>query len=167
MHNFSDNDMEKLLEEMKEDYYEKIDGRPLVYLFGGYRLDFIKRLQTKAEEKGVSKPYISFFDNGAISENGDYSLADAVSSYSFEYPNCSSYLKYCQKLNLRNDERKKFNIDLIPLFSLVYMQNQEWIIPFHGLAAIPKQGAHPFPQFRIWQMAEIFLQTGWKKINHM
>ena len=71
MHNFSDNDMEKLLEEMKEDYYEKIDGRPLVYLFGGYRLDFIKRLQTKAEEKGVSKPYISFFDNGAISENGD------------------------------------------------------------------------------------------------
>ena len=55
MHNFSDNDMEKLLEEMKEDYYEKIDGRPLVYLFGGYRLDFIKRLQTKAEEKEANR----------------------------------------------------------------------------------------------------------------
>lgn len=145
MHKFSDNDMEKLVAEMKEDYYEKIDGRPLVYLFGGYRLDFIERLQIKAEEKGIPKPYIAFCDNGAISENGDYSMADAVSGYSFEYPDCPSYLEFCQKLNLRNEERKKFNINIIPLFSLGYNSRPRMDNPVPWYGGYTEAGCAPLP----------------------
>ena len=69
---------------MKQPYYEKIDGRPLVYLLGGYRTDYIDRLNTLCIKHQLPAPYIVFFNSSveAESEGGDYSRATAVSRYS-------------------------------------------------------------------------------------
>ena len=115
---FSDNDIEKLIHETKQDYYEKIDSRPLIYLYGGYRTDFIERLKKSAEKNNSPEPYIAFIDNGAISENNDYSMANAVSGYSYAEKNLTSYSEFCKSLIEKNEDRKKFGLDIIPLFSL-------------------------------------------------
>lgn len=164
MHKFSDNDMDKLMEEMKGDYYEKVDGRPLVYLFGGYRVDFIERLHKKAENAGLPRPYIAFCDNGELSGNGDYSVADAVSGYSFEHTNCTSYEEFCQGLNRKNDDRKKYNVDLIPLFSLGYSAKPRMDNPVPWYAGYTEEGCTPIPSImEISDGADIFAK--WIKDN--
>lgn len=115
---FTDNDLKNLINEMKKDYYEKVEDRPLIYLYGGYRTDFIERIRKCAKENGVPNPYIAFVDNGAVSENGDYSMADAVSGYSYMGHELFSPMEFCKGLIKRNEKRKQYNVDLIPLFSL-------------------------------------------------
>jgi hypothetical protein len=55
------------------------------------------------------------------------------------------YLEYCQKLNLRNDERKKFNIDLIPLFSLGYNAKPRMDNPVPWFGGYTEAGCTPLP----------------------
>lgn len=117
-HIHTDHDFEKLAAEMKQPYYEKVDGRPLVYLFGGYRLDYIERLNTLCEEHSLPAPYIVFLNNGVESEDGDYSKADAVSTYACCTSGITTHAQLCEQLEKENEDRKKFGIDIIPLFTM-------------------------------------------------
>lgn len=114
-HSYAKADLVELVSAMKQDYYEKKDGRPLVFIFGGYRTDFFSALREIASAEGVD-PYIIFMNNGKLSENGDYSEADAVSAYA-----CCHSVKTFEELSasacLDNNGRKKFGIPVIPLLS--------------------------------------------------
>ena len=121
MHVQSDRDLKLLIEEMKQDYYEKIDGRPLVYIFSGYRPELIRRLRALAEEAGVASPFVAFANNGPLSDDGDYSLADAVTAYAFGDKGAEpgrGYKEFFEDMNADNEKRKEFGLPIIPLYSL-------------------------------------------------
>ena len=115
---YIESDYESLAHEMKQPYYEKIGDRPLVYLFGGYRLDFIDLLRSFPKKYGTVDPYIVFMNNGAKSTNGDYSKADAVSDYACFRNDTEKYSDLIDTLIQNNEDRKIFGIDLIPTFTL-------------------------------------------------
>lgn len=111
-------DYESLAHQMKQPYYEKVGDRPLVYLFGGYRLDFIELLRSFPEKYGTGDPYIVFMNNGVKSADGDYSKADAVSDYACFINGTDKYSDLIDTLIQNNESRKRFGIDLVPTFTL-------------------------------------------------
>ena len=116
---YTEEDYKNLAEAMKAPYYEKVGERPIVYLFGGYVISLINILREFPEKYGTADPYIVFMNNGVKSENGDYSMADAVSAYACE--NKSGIEKYDQLVDIliaQNENRKKYKLGIIPLFTL-------------------------------------------------
>ena len=78
---YSISDIEDLIDAMKQDYYEKIDGRPVVCTFGGFEEGFIDELKMHTKKHGID-PYIVFFNTSATFHEGlDYQKADAISAY--------------------------------------------------------------------------------------
>ena len=77
---------------MEEDCYEKIDGRPLVYLFGGFHPEYIPRLRKACEARGLPHPFAVFFNSGgAAKPDTDYSVMDGVSNYACCGQNIDTY----------------------------------------------------------------------------
>lgn len=118
LHKYTDEDLKKLSEEMEKDSYEHINGRPLVYLFGGYRTDYMERLQKVCRESGQEMPYIVFMNNGAESPDGDYLLADGVSTYACGKADITRYGQLSQVNLEENEDRKKYGVDVIPFFTV-------------------------------------------------
>ena len=115
---YTESDYYNLAETMKAPYYEKVEERPIVYLFGGYRTDIIDILRDFPQKYSTKEPYIVFMNNGVESEDGDYSKADAVSAYGCAGEDIEKYSQLIDVLISENEERKKYNIDIIPLFTL-------------------------------------------------
>ena len=117
---YVESDYASLAEEMKEEYYEKVDGRPLVYLFGGYRTDVIDILRGFREKYNTAEPYIVFMNNGVESSDGDYSKADAVSAYhcNGNRKNIATYAELLDEQIADNEDRKKYGINIIPSFTV-------------------------------------------------
>ena len=112
-------DFQSMAQAMKQPYYETVNGRPLVYVFGGYRLDVIEQLRTFPKQYGTEDPYIVFMNNGVKSENGDYSKADAVSAYACENKeDIDTYAELIDILLAQNQNRLKYNVNCIPLFTV-------------------------------------------------
>ncbi|MBQ9544098.1 MAG: hypothetical protein IJV00_03095 [Clostridia bacterium] len=119
MHAYFDSDFCKLAEAMKQPYYEKVDGRPLVCLFGGYRRDYIERLRRFPEEFGCADPYIVFFNHGKGALPGeDYSAADAVSSYGCGCENTKDFSDLIAREISNNEKRKDFGVPVLPQFTM-------------------------------------------------
>ena len=117
-HIYSDGDMDRLADAMAEDCYEKIDGRPMVCLYGGYRVDYIERIWAACDKKGVTRPFVVFFNNGPLSQNGDYSRADAVCNYACCGTNIDTYGELIEHLRYVNDNRKQYGIPMLPQFTV-------------------------------------------------
>ncbi|MBR2461047.1 MAG: hypothetical protein IKB34_07450 [Clostridia bacterium] len=115
LHSYAEKDLEELMCAMKEDYYEKKDGRPLVFIFGGYRTEFFSALRNIGVANGVD-PYIIFMNNGKTSENGNYSEADAVSAYASGH-STKSFEEFSSATNNDNEKRRQYGIPVIPLLS--------------------------------------------------
>lgn len=119
MHAYSDADFEKLALAMQEDYYEKIDGRPLLYLFGGYRVDVAARAEKAAKAIGLPKPFVAFMSNGAVPEGVDPREADAVTDYA-----CTTgtpihrFAELYDVMIEKNEARKKYGTQIIPQFTM-------------------------------------------------
>lgn len=116
-HAYTDADFRKLAEAMKQDGYEKLGGRPLLYLFGGYREGVALRAEKAASAIGLPKPFTVFMDNGP--SDADPQKADAVSNYA-----CTNrcpvqdYTGLYEELLLQNEERRKYGIPVIPQFTM-------------------------------------------------
>ena len=116
-HPWLDEDYAELIDAAKEDFYQKIEGRPAIFLLGGYDKNYIKDLRRRFAEKGAADPYITFLDNWVDNSEGDYSLADAASSYSGRGEDTAAFADHVKILINANEERKKYGISLIPHFS--------------------------------------------------
>ncbi len=117
-HIYSDGDMDRLAAAMEEDCYEKIDGRPLVYLFGGFHPEYLPRLHKACEARGLPDPFAVFFNSGgAAKPDTDYSVMDGVSNYACCGRDIDTYAELIAYLRRANDTRKQFGIPMIPQFT--------------------------------------------------
>ena len=117
MHVYLESDFEKLAEAMKQPYYEKIDGRPVVCLFGGYRMDYIERLRRFPADFGCADPYIVFFNNGPCAAE-DYHAADAVSAYACGCRGTAEYADLIARNIADNEARKQYGVPILPHFTV-------------------------------------------------
>ena len=117
MHVYLESDFAKLAEAMKQPYYEKIDGRPLICLFGGYRMDYIERLRRFPADYGCADPFIVFFNNGGPAAD-DYSAADAVSAYACSCTQTTDYADLIARNIADNEGRKKYGVRILPHFTM-------------------------------------------------
>lgn len=115
MHAYSKEDILLLVDAMKQDYYEKKDGRPLLFVFGGYRPKFFSQVRELINQEGLN-PYIVFMHNGLLSENGDYSEADAVGAYGSGH-GAKNFEELTEATEKDNQEKKQFGLPIIPLLS--------------------------------------------------
>ncbi len=116
---YNEEDYRRLAEAMNAPFYETVDGRPLVYVFGGYLPEVFERLRTLPEKYGTADPYIVFQNNGAEPVDGDCGKADAVSAYACGVVTDTD--RFSQMVDImmeQNEDRKKYGLDTIPLFSL-------------------------------------------------
>ena len=113
---YSESDIVELVSTMKEDYYEKVDGRPLVFIYGGYKTEFIDTIRCIAEKESLD-PYVvfmCFMGPGKHLAKGDYSKADAVSGYSTDYA-AADFESFCVKTAQANVDRKASGLPVIPM----------------------------------------------------
>ena len=115
-HPFTDNDLSELTDTFVQPYYEKIGGRPLLYVFGGYREDIITRVHRLCREKNIPIPYTVPMLFGAP---GQAPLADAFSAYAVaNHDGINSYDELC-RIAVKNDLiRLQTGKDIIPLLTV-------------------------------------------------
>lgn len=135
LNELSDEEFVSLADEMKQDYYQKIDGRPLLYVYRGYNEPLIDKVNKVCKECGTPKPYVTFmcaWDYNPDIE--DFSKADAVSAYSHVVPDVPTYDEFTDALWDRHEYRKRFKISIIPHFSLGYDPSPriDNPVPWHG-----------------------------------
>ena len=81
-HLFSDDELADLATEMREPWYEKVEGRPLVYLFFG--LGPIERLREICRRDGTPEPYAVLMDTrGQLVTEKTRPQLQAISSYGY------------------------------------------------------------------------------------
>ena len=115
----NDSDFAALPEEMAADCYVKMDGRPLVYFFGGDKRDLYEgrvRLRAVMERAGAPEPYMVAMLGGT---GEDAELADALSMYAIAPSDCGSYDALVQRTIERNLSRTAAGrgLPIVPLFS--------------------------------------------------
>lgn len=130
---YAESDIEDLISAMKQDYYEKIDGRPVIFTFGGYEEGFIDAIKERTLKQGID-PYIVFMNNSAtIHENLDYSKADAISAYSSCH-NGEVYDDVIEGVKEKNYKRLESGLKEIPMISIGWnpMPRVDRPIPWTG-----------------------------------
>lgn len=114
-HPYSDGCLQDLATEMTKPYYEKIQERPVVYLFPGDWKPLLDRLNRICSANDVPKPFAVLMTNGVTSENARG--IDAFSSYAFVYQ-ATTWEAFAQELIAANAKRASFGIPVVPHFSL-------------------------------------------------
>ncbi len=117
INSYAESDFEELTDAMKQDFYEKIDGRPLVIIFGGYNAEFIRIFRQYAEKKGIN-PYVAFVEESP-DYSGDYSEADAVTVYCIgNHHDVNSFDEFLDIIEKENKGRLNYDMSVIPTISL-------------------------------------------------
>ena len=115
-HPFSENDLQELADGFTQPYYEKIDDRPLLYVYGGYREDIVARVHGICRERGIPVPYTVPMVFG---EPGPAPLADAFSAYAVSNgKGITGYEELCRTAIGRDLLRLKAGKKIIPLFTV-------------------------------------------------
>ena len=80
-HPYSDTELMDLLKTMEEPYYEKVDGRPMVYLFPGAWEPLLERLRKLCQDSGRAEPYAVLLERWETPVE-QLAKVDALSDYS-------------------------------------------------------------------------------------
>ena len=113
---YAKSDIDSLADAMKESYYEKIDGKPIVVIFGGYKEKFVKLIKGMLKEKGIT-PYVAVVDSdGRNNFNLQKGDADAITSYACfgSGDKFSELNKICYE---QNCGRLHYELPVIPLMT--------------------------------------------------
>ena len=113
---YAESDFEALFSAMKEDYYVKIDGKPLVIIFDSYDRNFIELVRERAKEKGLYL-FVAFSDSYAKTAGADLSSADGITAYACG-GKAESFDEFTSTVNEYNKKRAKCGVSVIPLMSL-------------------------------------------------
>lgn len=117
VHPFTDRELERVALEMQQPYYQYIEGRPLAYLYGGYRTELVERLRRACQAAGTPDPYVVFFDGDAKAQPGDYSRVQGVSNYACPTEGITAYGELITDCVRRNENRLAYGLPVVPLFS--------------------------------------------------
>lgn len=82
VHPYSDEELDKLAQTMKQTCYQKACGRPLVYLFGGRgdNARIVPRLRAACAKAGSGEPYIVALADSKLETEGEFAV-QAISAY--------------------------------------------------------------------------------------
>lgn len=113
----SEDDMRNLADEMKQEYYQKIDGRPLVYVFDGYKQETSRILRDTCKKYSTPEPYFVFMCSQIDEINKNENVSGAVSAYSFP-KSAKSYDEFISYLIEDLKGRMELGVRVIPQFSV-------------------------------------------------
>lgn len=114
----NDADFAALPDELAADCYVKLDGRPLVYIFGGEPGDLLPgrlRLRDVMRRRGAPEPY--FVVLGCNLHTAGLAEADAVSHYAICPTDCARYGDLAQRVMDANLDAARTGLPVIPTFS--------------------------------------------------
>ncbi len=114
-HPFSDSDILELVSAMKEDYYEKYNGKPLLYIYKGYDEAFIHRIICACQKQSVETP---FFVIMCDSLEAGKEHVGALSRYCHVVEEASSYKSFVDQAIIGNQKRIDCGYPTIPVFSM-------------------------------------------------
>lgn len=115
---YAESDFIALTEAMKQDYYEKIDGRPLVLVFNRYDAETNRTIRKYASAENLN-PYIAFISNNGddFDSKTDYSTADAITAYASTH-DAIGFDRLTELTRADNERRLTWNLPVIPLLSM-------------------------------------------------
>lgn len=106
-----------LIMEMKEDYYQKIDGRPLLYIYDGHKYKLVEKVKETCRENGVAEPYFAYmYYEVTKDEMEEMGAVNTVSAYSFP-KSAGTYDEFMTHLINDMDEKVRLGLKIIPRFS--------------------------------------------------
>ncbi len=117
-HPYSDKDLRMLALEMQQDYYERVDGRPLVYIWDRYLEKLIEKIRRFCDEVGTPQPYVAFMSTARAADGQSYSQADCVSAYAVGGSNLTNHAELCTAALDALERQKSYGLDIIPLFTV-------------------------------------------------
>jgi hypothetical protein len=99
-----------------EPYYEKIDGRPIIYLFSNKR-EYVEGVRRAVKEIGGKEP-LFFAMYGRVPENAELDFVDGLSSYASGICEIESYSQLLDGAMAENLNRAEKGMPTIPLFPI-------------------------------------------------
>lgn len=116
-HPYSDTELQELIRTMNDPGYEKIDGRPLVWLFPGKWRDLIVRLRQLCREAGQPEPYAVLLTSCSELTPDDADIVQAVCAYA-----CLAETSTWEDFNAaniaQNEDRLRYGWPCVPHFSV-------------------------------------------------
>ena len=114
-HPFTDQDLWDLVSAFEKPYYEKIDGRPLLYIYHGNTKETILRVHTLCKERGIPIPFtVPMFTSADV-----LPLADAISAYAaYNTTDVDHYDALCRFAIEQDLRRLQSGKNIIPLFTV-------------------------------------------------
>lgn len=116
-HPFTEEDIRELVRAMHEPFYEKIDGRPLLYVFNGRRMEFIEAVRSMCIAENVPAPYVVPLYSGITDPDADHFGVDALSAYTCERSGIDTYRELSETVMAENESRRLTGLPIIPLYS--------------------------------------------------
>ena len=115
-HPYTTEALEDLAETMKKPCYEKIDGRPLVYLFAAPWEETLSRLCACCKTVGTPEPYaVLFADTVAPAEAPK---VQALCSYAGVTVQAHTWDEFFEQEMARNESRSRNGLPVVPHFSM-------------------------------------------------
>lgn len=117
-HPFLEADYEELAELLQQPYYEKINKRPLVYLFRRIKKEDIEGVRRAVKKLGGAAPmFVVMFNHLPIPEDADLSLVDGISAYACTHGDITRYEELLSGAIADNEGRAEKCEMTVPLFS--------------------------------------------------
>lgn len=107
----------ELAEAFKKPYYEKIDGRPILYLFSN-EFRFVDGVRRAVKKVGAEMPIFIAMDGGTLKDDALLDNVDGLSAYACGTHNVDSYSECVEEAIRMNEERTKPGKLSIPLFPM-------------------------------------------------
>lgn len=118
VHPYSDEEIDNLANTMKEDCYQKVSGRPLVYLYGGRgdNARIVPRLRSACKKAGSGEPYIVVYEDSPLETEGEFAV-QAISHYNDGCFSGADNEKQHQYAIEKNAARVATGMEVVPVFT--------------------------------------------------
>lgn len=115
-HPFAEEDYLELAVLLKQPYYEKIKGRPIVYLFRRINQEEMEQVRNAVKKVGGKQPlFIVMFNR--LPQHADYCLVDGISAYACTRGDIETYTELLEGSLQDNEEHAQKHEFAIPLFT--------------------------------------------------
>ena len=116
-HPYGDDALRTLVRDTRDPAYERLEGRPLVWLFPGPWQELIERLRRLCREGGVPEPFAVLMEGGDPVPPEDASKIQAVSAYA-SCIEAETWEGFCAANLAKNEARLQSGLPCVPHFSM-------------------------------------------------
>ena len=112
-HPLTEEEMDGLAEVMEQDYYQTLNGKPLVYVFSEYDTEKIAAIKKACAKRGLL-PYVAIIATQPKPDcNGDYTEADGACAYACCAEGVETYRELAERMIEENDMRKGYGTEIL------------------------------------------------------